>query len=256
MVFCDTFGFMSENNATQKRPIISSSDNSKSIMKSSVGRKVMMAITGASFFLFLIAHLAGNLLVFAGADALNEYAVALRQFPVLLWISRIFMISFFLMHIGIGIKLYLENKTARPMGYVKNVNLISSSASRTMILSGLVLLSFVVYHLLHFTFVITNPEFADLVDSAGRFDAYSMIILGFQNYYVSAIYIIAIIFLSLHVSHGFFSLFQTLGLTKESLLKKIQMIGNLFAAILMIGFLSIPIAVLAGILTLPSGGGN
>ncbi len=226
------------------------------VISSSIGKKLFMAVTGAAFILFVIGHLAGNLLFFAGQDALNSYALALKELPLVIWSSRVFLLLFFVTHIFLGIKLVMENRSARPIKYARVANVTSTLPSRTMILSGLVLLFFVIYHLLHFTFLTTNPEYSTLVDSSGRFDVYSMVIYGFSNVYISAAYIIAVIFLSMHLYHGFFSMFQTFGATRVHLIPKLQLLSKVFSILILLGYLSIPIAVLTGFANFQLGGGN
>lgn len=223
------------------------------VYKTSIGKKIVMAVTGIIFIGFVIGHMVGNLQIFLGQDKINEYAVMLQSLGGLLWFIRIFLLSFFVFHIWLGIKLWLENKLARPVTYVKDANVKSTLASRTMIISGCTLFLFVIYHLLHFTLIVTNPEYSDLKDSQGRFDVYSMMILGFSNYLISGAYILSVFFLSLHVNHGVFSLFQTLGLNRSSWVSKLQLLGNLVAIVVFLGYISIPIAVMLGLIKLPGG---
>lgn len=221
--------------------------------KTSIGKKILMALTGLIFIGFVSGHLIGNLQIFLGQDKINSYAEILRGLGGLLWFIRLFMLCFFSFHIWFGIKLWWENKSSRPVNYQVKTNIESTFASRTMIYSAALIFFFVIYHLLHFTFIVTNPEYANLHDSLGRFDVYSMIILGFNNYWISAVYAVAILFLSFHISHGLFSLFQTLGLNNPKWQPKLMLIANLYAVLIFLGYISIPAGVLFNVLKLPGG---
>ena len=221
---------------------------------SSIAKKVLMAITGGMFIGFVIGHMVGNLQLFLGQDQLNKYAAALQSLGGLLWIIRLSLLSFLTVHVWTGVRLYLQNWSARPQGYTKEDTVQASLSSRTMFWSGLGVLLYVVYHLAHFTFLSTNPEYAGLHDSLGRHDVYSMLILGYQNLWISATYIVAMFFVALHINHALPSLLQTLGLTKQKYHNCLKRLGNLVAIIVFVGYVSMPVAVLTGYLTLPQGG--
>ncbi len=218
------------------------------LFKSSIGRKMIVAVTGFILLGFVIAHLLGNLQIFLGAEWLNDYAQHLADLPLLLWPARIFLLLTLIVHIVTSLTLAIENKKARPTPYVFKATVQASVASRTMVISGLLIFLFIAYHLLHFTFGITNPEFFHLLDSKGRHDVYSMVILSYQNYWISIVYILAMIVLYLHLSHGAPNFLQSLGLTNEKTLGRIGVIGNAVAWFLLIGNCSIPIAIMAGLI--------
>lgn len=213
---------------------------------SSIGKKTLMALSGGALILFLIAHLLGNLAIFEGQEAVNAYAVFLRSVPKLLWTARIGLILAFVVHIVTSVQLTLENKAARPQGYAVVKRRSASLASQTMMWGGLVVLSFVIYHLAHLTFGVTDPVVAQLVDSKGRHDVYNMVVLGFQNPMISGFYILAQLFLGLHLSHGFASAAQTLGLTQTGAAKTLRRAGRLFAITLAVLYISIPVSVMMG----------
>ncbi|MFH1686616.1 MAG: succinate dehydrogenase cytochrome b subunit [bacterium] len=221
---------------------------------SSIAKKVLMAVTGGTFILFVTGHMVGNLQLFLGQDQLNKYAAALQHLGGLLWIIRLLLLGFLTMHIWTGVRLYLQNRSARPGRYAKEDTVQASLSSRTMFWTGLGVLLYVVYHLAHFTFLTTNPEYVGLHDSLGRHDVYSMVILGYQNGWISATYILAMAFIALHVNHALPSLLQTLGLTKPKYRTALKRLGNLAAIVLFVGYVSMPVAVLAGYITLPGGG--
>ena len=221
---------------------------------SSIGKKIFMAVTGTVLTLFVFGHMLGNLQIFIGQNQLNTYAVKLHELGPILWIIRLLMATFALVHIFYGIRLWLEDRHARPESYKFKDTVQATLASRTMIYTGVGILLYVIYHLLHFTLIVTNPEYAGLTDPQGRYDVYSMVILGFQNYLISAVYIVAMAFLCYHLSHGVESVFQTLGLNSDRFRKCLRRVSLVVSWILFIGYVSIPLAVLAGCITLPGGG--
>ncbi len=222
--------------------------------QATVGKKVLMAITGISIVGFVVIHLIGNLQIFAGQEQLNTYAETLQSMGALKWGFRSVIALFFAVHIWKGTILWLENKKARPVSYAKENTLEASVASKTMIYTGITIFLFVCYHLAHFTLLLSDPSYHNLPLVDGRFDVYSMVILGFSEPIISAIYIAAIASMSLHLSHATSSFFQTLGLTNPTILQRLQIMSNLFALSIFIGYVSMPIAVLMNIITLTGGG--
>jgi len=220
-------------------------------LSSTIGAKFLVALTGAALFLFLIAHMLGNLQIFLGPDAINSYAEALRKVPELLWGARLGLLAAVVIHVGLTIKLTRQNQTARPIAYAVKEPVDSTLASRTMILSGLLLFAFIVYHLLHFTLGVTNPDQFAVHDAQGRHDVYRMVILGFQQPAIVLSYLVAQVLLGFHLSHGIGSLFQTLGLNNPKIAKGTRLFGQVSAIVIVAGFLSVPFAVITGILHLP-----
>ena len=208
-----------------------------------------MALTGLGLILFLFAHLAGNLLIFAGADALNDYAALLKSNMGVLWGARVGLIVIFILHVSTAFQLSRENTLARPTAYAHQNTVQATLSSRSMALSGTFVLFYVVGHLLHFTMGVILPEHYAMTDSMGRHDVYSMVVLGFQNVAVSLAYIAAMIFVGSHLSHAIASSFQTIGFNHPNYTPVIQKIGPAVAAILTLGYISIPAAVLAGLIT-------
>ncbi|MCX8070255.1 MAG: succinate dehydrogenase cytochrome b subunit [Thermodesulfovibrionales bacterium] len=217
---------------------------------SPIGKKIIMAVTGLILIMFLFIHLLGNSSIFLGQNGINLYAQSLHSLPPLVWSFRLVMLAVFLIHIYFGIRLTLENKEAKPIGYAVNKSLVTTTAAKTMIWTGLIILSFVIYHLLHFTLQITAPHFltSQNLDYMGRPDVFKMIVLSFQKISISLVYALALIALMLHLSHGIQSLFQTLGLNTYSLMPKIKIFGTALALILLIGYLSIPASIITGII--------
>ncbi len=212
-----------------------------------------MAVTGAGLVGFIVAHMLGNLQIYLGQEALNAYAYKLKSMPALLWAARSSLIVLFAVHLGLAFYLRKLNKVARPRGYAFADPVEASVASRTMLLSGLVIFAFLIYHLLHFTLGVTNPDTHHLVDANGHHDVYSMVVLSFQNVFVSGAYIVAMLFLGLHLSHAISSMAQTLGFVSGESRVWIERIGFVTAGVLMLGNISIPISVLLGLVGLPEG---
>jgi succinate dehydrogenase / fumarate reductase cytochrome b subunit len=214
---------------------------------SSVGRKMIVAVTGVILILFVIGHLLGNLQIFIGPEWINAYSQHLRDLGPLLWMIRAFLLISVLLHIYFTILLAIENRRARPESYRDRNYVKASWASRHMVVSGVVVLAFIIFHLLHFTARKFNPQFPLLkLDPLNRSDIYSMMVYGFQNVYVSIFYIVGLFLLTLHLTHGSSSFFQSLGFNNQRLTPKLAVAGRIFAWLLFIGYTSIPIAVLLG----------
>ncbi len=220
------------------------------IFRSSVGKKSLMAVTGLLLFGFVAAHMLGNLQIFLGQEAINSYALHLQELQILLWPARAVLLTALVLHIWAAVTLSAENRRARGgmLRYRHEDTVQASYASRTMLLSGVIIFLFIVYHLLHFTFGATNPDLYHLVDAKGRHDVYSMSVLSFQNPYISSVYILAMAVLCFHLSHGVFSLFQSLGLNNEEATPKLRLTANAVSLLIFLGNASMPLAVLFGLL--------
>ncbi len=218
------------------------------LLFSSVGKKVLMAVTGQVLVLFVIAHVIGNSTIYFGA--LNSYAEHLHALAVLVWANRFVMLAVISIHIFFGISLTLENRAAKPEQYAVKKSLRMTFASKNMIWTGLVIGAFLVYHLLHFTFQITDPATSASAnfDTAGRPDVLAMVLAGFQNALISLIYIVSMAGLLLHLSHGIQSSFQSLGLNNEHALPFFEKAGSVMAYVLFAAFISIPVMILIGLM--------
>ena len=221
-------------------------------LKSSIGKKALMAVSGLLLVGFVIAHLLGNLLIYLGPEAINAYAQHLRDLGPLLWVARGALLAAVVMHAATSVHLAVENRRARPQPYQLVRRRETTLAARTMMASGLLLVAYLAYHLLHFTFGATNPTLSRVTDALGRHDVYAMMVLSFQQPAISLAYLLGMTALCLHLGHGIGSVFQTLGLTTERTLPRITRVGRLVALALYLGYISIPCAVLLGIVTMPS----
>lgn len=237
-----------------------------SLFRSSIGRKILMAVTGLVLIGFVIGHLVGNLQVFQDPDHINGYAQFLHQLGPTLWVARIGLLVAVVIHIWAATVLTLENRQARgPEGYGVKHTIRATLASRTMRITGYVVLAFILYHLAHFTFGQTGS--ATFKDNLARYtmqhdyrvagfpvvdagtqvlDVHSMVILGFQSPVVALFYIVAVALLSFHLLHGFDSMFQTLGLRSSRWSRGLRVVTVLFCTLYFLGNLAIPGAVLAG----------
>jgi succinate dehydrogenase / fumarate reductase cytochrome b subunit len=215
---------------------------------STVGKKIMMAVTGVILIGFVIVHMIGNLKVYQGADAFNHYAEGLRTlgepffgYGQLLWILRIILLVAVIVHIVAAVQLVLHSRKARAIGYRKyDGDMVFSYASRTMKWGGLIILGFVIYHLLHLTFGSAHPDFI-----AG--DVYHNLVAGFRSWPVSIAYVLAMIPLGFHLYHGFWSMFQTFGATNPKLDRMRRPLAAALALVVVLGNISFPVAVLTGV---------
>lgn len=220
------------------------------LFRTSIGLKIMMAVSGIVFVGFVIGHMLGNLKVYLGAEVFNHYADGLREFgaPFLgygqfLWIARAVLIVSLVVHVWSALKLTRQSHAARDEGYRKRESMEFSRSSRSMRWGGVALLIFVIYHLLHLTFGTVHPNFV-------HGDAYHNLVSGFQSLPVSVVYMLAVIALGLHLYHGIWSAFQTLGICGPHVNRWRRPLALGVAVVVVMGNLSFPVSVLTGILTL------
>jgi succinate dehydrogenase / fumarate reductase, cytochrome b subunit len=206
---------------------------------STTGKKAAMAVSGCILFLFVVGHLIGNLQIYEGPEKLNRYAVLLRSMPALLWGVRTVVLAMVLLHIWSSVQLAGRNIAARPVGYRIKKATGSSYASRTMYWSGPIILAFVIYHLLDFTFGQVNPHF-----QPGN--VYGNVVASFQLIPVAVFYIIAMLLLCLHLYHGLWSMFQSVGIAHPRYTPMLRRGAAVVALLIAIGNISIPVAVLSG----------
>jgi succinate dehydrogenase / fumarate reductase, cytochrome b subunit len=206
------------------------------------GKKVVMGLTGFILFAFVVGHMMGNMQIYAGADKFNGYGHFLHGVPELLWIVRIGLLATVGLHIWASVGLAGRKIQARPVGYAARKNTVSTYASRTMYWSGPILLAFIIYHLLHLTAGIVHPG-TTFIEG----DVYHNTVTGFQVWYVSAWYIFSMILLGLHMRHGVWSMFQSLGINHPRHTPLLRKFALLFAVVVTGGFISIPVSILLGL---------
>src|SRR5258706_5671263 len=211
--------------------------------KSSVGKKVVMAVTGVIGIGFLILHVLGNLLAFRGAGALNSYSHFLKSTGELLWALRVVLIVAVILHVISAYQLTMQNRAARLDGYARFEPQASTLASRTIRWGGVLLLIFIVVHILHFTTGTIRP--------AGNFsdgDVYANVVSSFRIWWVVLFYVVAMIALGAHIFHGAWSSIRTLGVARPSENPLHRRVALILALFLWIGFTSVPVAVFLGVI--------
>lgn len=210
---------------------------------SSVGKKTIMGVTGVVGVLFVIGHVAGNLLAFRGAEELNAYSHFLKSTGELLWIVRITLIVAVVLHVIAAVQLTSRSRAARPVGYAKRDPQVSTVASRTMRIGGFLLMLFIPLHILHFTTGTIRPT--------GQFDpanVYGNIVTSFQIWWVTAIYVVMMVFLGLHLFHGAWSSGKSLGIAPPSPAPLKKKLALLIAVYAWVGFTLVPVGVAVGII--------
>jgi succinate dehydrogenase / fumarate reductase cytochrome b subunit len=190
-----------------------------------------------------MGHMAGNLSFYWGADALNAYAEHLRALGPALWVERLILAGVLVLHVVLGINLFLENSRAKPQRYAKTRYQQASTASRSMFYTGLVILGFILYHLLHFTVRVTNPAiYRDASAGGGHFDVYRMAEMSFQNPWIVLLYIAAMVAVFIHLSHAIGSFFQSMGWNTDRIRSWINTGSLVLAVLVPAALVSIPLA--------------
>jgi len=217
---------------------------SAALFSSVVGKKIVMAVTGVILSGFVLGHMIGNLQIFLGPERINAYGRFLHGNMELLWPVRIVLLTAVVLHVLMAWQLtILNNFKARPVAYLKKSAIASDYASRTMVWSGPIVGAFIIYHLLHFTTGTVHPKFVEG-------DVYHNVITGFQAPAVALFYIVANILLATHLYHGVWSMFQTLGVNHPRYTPWLKALAKVYGVVIGFGNCSIPLAVLAGLLTL------
>lgn len=219
-----------------------------SLYQTYVGKKWIMAITGVIGLAFIAGHMFGNLKVYLGADELNHYAEGLRTvaYPLvpekfLLWVARIVLLVALILHVHSAASIWAHNRRVRPVSYQSKRDYIAADwASRTMLWTGPLILAYIAFHLLDLTWGTANPDFV-------HGDVYHNLVVSFERWPVSAVYIVANLMLGVHIYHGAWSLFQSLGVNNPHINQGRRAFAALFALAIVVGNISFPIAVLAGV---------
>ncbi len=215
--------------------------------RASIAQKMVVASTGLGLAGFVLFHMLGNLQVFEGPAALNSYAAFLRDMPILLWSVRLGLLAMLSLHLGLAIRLAVNNRRARPVAYASRDYRAASLASRTMALSGTLLLLFILFHLLHLTFGVIDPAFAPATDAQGHRDVFGKVVHAFQNPLFVAFYLAGQLVLGLHLSHALSSSLQTLGVEHPTLERLFKGTGPVVALFVVLGNVAIILAIAVGI---------
>jgi len=201
------------------------------VLSSSIGKKLIMAVTGLGFCVFLISHLAGNLIIYAGNDAFNSYAERLHTLGPILILAEIGLLFLGVVHVSTGVYLFFQNFRARPGRYKKKKNAGGRTiGSSTMPYTGFLILIFIIFHLIDFHFV----EKADTT-------IYQIVLETFSNPGYTIFYILSMAVVATHIDHGFWSLFQTLGINNLEYMPILRMVSSAFSLFVGIGFGSLPV---------------
>ena len=216
------------------------------ILDTSIGQKVVAGATGLALVAFLLIHMAGNLQIFAGAEALNKYAELLKSEALILWGARLGLLGLIVLHIVMTVRQRLRNRGMRERQYAQRAYQRTTSASRSMMITGTLLLAFIVFHLLHFTVGAILPDAHAQVDSEGRHDVFSMVVMGFQNPLIVVVYIVGMLALTTHLVHAISSALQTLGLVQLGQKSTLKKLSPLLVAVIILGFLAVPLSVAFG----------
>ncbi|MDD5349544.1 MAG: succinate dehydrogenase cytochrome b subunit [Chthoniobacteraceae bacterium] len=223
-----------------------------SFYKSSIGKKWIVALTGLVLVGFVTGHMIGNLQLFLGYEALNKYAAFLQGLGELLWIIRGFLGVCLIVHIVTTALLWIQNNAATPQKYAVNNPQAATIAAKTMIVSGLIVVCFLVFHLLHFTALYFHPDWKLWEDPDGRHDVYSLVITGFRDPLASGFYLLGLFLLCMHLSHGIQSFIQTLGVRSRKIAQPLTTASPYLAGLIFLGYAAIPVAcLLAQHLNLP-----
>jgi succinate dehydrogenase / fumarate reductase, cytochrome b subunit len=218
-------------------------------LRSSIGAKHVMAVTGLLMVLFAIVHMLGHLQMFGGQDMYNAYARFLQDLWEVKWPTRIGLVGVLAIHVVFALSLVARNRAARPTRYAVYRPVSSSTAGRTMAITGLIVLSFLVFHILHYTLGQVQPSYFHNLDPKGRYDAYSMFVHGFQNPAIYVTYLVGIGLLATHLGHGAASWLHTLGLRHPKY--PTDHTGKIISIVLFVGYMVPPTAVLVGLVQLP-----
>ncbi len=222
----------------------------QAILDSTVGAKILVALTGLGLVTFVLFHMIGNLKLFQGPEAINHYAYFLKHdLGALIWIARAGLLGIFVLHLALAIRLKLRSRSARPVAYAYPGSVQAGVAARTMIWTGIVILLFTLFHLAHFTFGYVSgvnvmnvstgemeyTNYLELKDAKGQHNVYEMMVAGFREPVLALFYVVCQVVLFLHLRHGIPSTFQTLGLKNARFRKAIDAFGLLIALTILIG---------------------
>jgi succinate dehydrogenase / fumarate reductase cytochrome b subunit len=211
------------------------------LWQSAVGKKALMAVSGFVLFLYVLVHMGGNLQAFAGAVRLDRYALQLRAFPVALWGIRLVLLVALVVHVVAGFELWAGRERTRPVAYRDYRPSVATPQSRTMIWTGFLILGFAVYHLLDLTFGVANPDFRPG-------EVFHNVVVSFGRGAAVAFYVLAVAGLGMHLWHGLWSMFSSLGLARRGITPALQRSAAVVGTVLAVGFAAVPLAVLFGIL--------
>ena len=220
------------------------------LLRTTIGRKLIVALTGIVLILFVVGHISGNLTIYIGQSALNNYAHFLQTSPML-WVVRLAMLAIVMLHIALGVAVTRENRLARSETCHAGQPWYLRLYQRRMIISGLVLLAFIVGHVAHLTLGAGIGEVFRLKDASGHVDVFSRVVTTFQNAWIAWAYIAAMMFMAIHLKHTVRAVFLTLGFSRENYFEFFEFLSWIVTLVVVGGFISIPLSVQLGWLVLP-----
>lgn len=218
-------------------------------LRSTIGLKLLMAVSGLALVGFAVVHMLGHLQVFAGRDAYNTYAAMLQGLGAIKWVARLGLLAAVGLHIACGVTLAQRNREARPVAYAQRRMQRSTSYGRAMLLTGITFVAFLLYHLAHFTLGWVHPAYFSAVDALGRPDVYGNFVRSFGNPIIVAVYTVAVVAVSLHATHATSSMLRTLGLSQRGARHLCDRAGAVVGVALLAGFACVPLACLFGLVT-------
>jgi len=219
-----------------------------SLTNTTIGKKMVMAVSGFVLFGFVIGHMLGNLQIFVGPDAINGYSHTLHSTPALLWGARVVLLAAIVAHVTTAVSLVRMNRAARPVAYAVKKDVATDYAAKTMFLSGITIALYIAYHLAHLTLGFTKGlNYQPSLDANGLPNVYQNVVSSFKVPWCTAIYVVAQGALSLHLYHGAWSLFQSLGLNHSRYNDALRSSAVAVAMAVCVGFVSVPVAVLFGV---------
>jgi succinate dehydrogenase / fumarate reductase, cytochrome b subunit len=212
------------------------------LLRTTIGRKLIVAVTGIVLILFVVGHISGNMTIYVGQSALNNYAHFLQTSPML-WVVRLAMLAIVLLHIALGIVVTRENRLARPVNYHAANPWYLRLYQRRMIITGMVLLIFIIAHVAHLTMGAGVGEVYQLKDASGHADVYARVVSAFQNIWIASAYIVAMLLLAIHLKHTVRAVFQSLGFFRENYFGFYELLSWMVTLAVVGGFISIPLSV-------------
>jgi succinate dehydrogenase / fumarate reductase cytochrome b subunit len=217
------------------------------IATSTIGLKIIMAISGVALVGFVAFHMLGHLQVFVGEDAYNAYAGFLYGLGGLLWVARGGLLVLLVLHVWAAMKLRKRNAAARPVAYTRLERQVTTPYAGMMLLTGAVVLAYLIYHLAHFSFGLVHPDYFHAVDALGRRNVYLNFVKSFQSPVITIIYVVASLLLAAHLAHAVGSMFRTLGLSVGRYRAPLDRLGPAVGLVVGVGFIAPPVAILLGI---------
>ncbi|MEM6994176.1 MAG: succinate dehydrogenase cytochrome b subunit [Myxococcota bacterium] len=219
------------------------------VWTSTIGLKVAMAVSGAALVGFVLAHMLGNLQIFAGPEVFNAYAHFMQGLGGLLWVARLGLLGMLVVHVGAAVMLSRRNFAARPQRYASLKARRTTPYAKAMLYTGIVVLAYVAYHLAHFTLGMAHPDYFYAVDELGRRDVYTNFVISFENPIIAGTYIVANVALAAHLAHATTSMFRSVGLSVGRFKEPLAKVGPAVGLVVGLGNVAMPLACWLGVIS-------